>query len=464
MSPTMKPIIAVDVDAELARIKRERIKREGRLDEGEADPRADIPGAESADDFGFDKANRGGDEHAPTIKEAPPLTAEPWWRDPETIPRRQFLHDRHYIRGAVSVTIAAGGRAKTTRATYEGLSMAAGRDLMTGEPLPAGALRVGILNGEEDQDELDRRLAATCQHYGIAKADVGGRLFAQSVRRNPLRLATMVKNVPTLNSAAVERLRAFVRDNRLDVLIIDPLVSFHSVPENDNGAMDVLIKDGFGAIAEETNLAAELCHHPGKPKPGHAETTVEDSRGASAVIWAVRSARVFNFMMPEEAAKLGIPEDQRRLHIRMTNGKANMGPLGAAKWMKLVVEILPSGDEIACSSSWKPPDPFEGVTLADIGLARNWSRTGAYRADSRSPEWFGYKLAEHLHLDVSHGDRGPTGAAHDVAKVKLIIAQWLRNKVLATEERTDDKRRKRVFIVPGSYEPSDQQQDVEDAF
>ena len=27
-----------------------------------------------------------------------PLTVAPWWRDPQAIPRRQFLYDRHYIR------------------------------------------------------------------------------------------------------------------------------------------------------------------------------------------------------------------------------------------------------------------------------------------------------------------------------------------------------------------------------
>jgi hypothetical protein len=395
------------------------------------------------------KPNGSGGEHADTATS--PLTTTPWWRDPETIPRRQFLYDRHYMRSVVSVTIAAGGRAKTTRATYDALSMATGRDLSGGQPLPASALRVGMLNAEEDQDELDRRLAATCQLYGITEADLGGRVFAQSVRT--LRLVTMVKGVPTINAEAMTWLLDFVRDNRLDVLIVDPLVSFHRVPENDNGAMDILIKDVFGSIAEQTSAAVELCHHSGKPKEGRTETAVEDSRGASAIIWAVRSARVLNFMTPEESAKLGIAEDQRRLHIRISNGKANMGPIGKAVWMKLVVEILPNGDEIACASSWTPPNPFDGVTTADLELARNWSRTGGFRADVRSREWFGYKLADHLQLDVRCGDRGPEGDTAHIAKVKQIIAQWLKNKVLATEERTDEDYKKRIFIVPGSYEP-----------
>ena len=123
----------------------------------------------------------------------------------------------------------------------------------------------------------------------------------------------------------------FIERNDIDVFMIDPLVSFHGVMENDNGHMDLVIIEGFGAIANKTNSAGELFHHPGKARPGQADTTVEDGRGASSILWAVRSARVFNFMTPEEAAKLGLSEDERRLHVRISNGKANMGPLGKAK-------------------------------------------------------------------------------------------------------------------------------------
>ena len=371
---------------------------------------------------------------------------QPWWRDPATIPRRHFLYERHYIRGAVSATVAGGGRGKTTRSTYEALSMAAGRVLETGEPLCEGALRVGLLNAEEDQDELDRRLAATCQRYSLTKDDLGGRLFAKAIKH--LRLATMIRGVPTLDPSATAWLTAFVQDHKLDVLMIDPLVSFHSVPENDNGAMDVLIKDGFGAMATKERCAIDLLHHPGKAKPGQAETVVEDARGASAVIWAVRSARVLNFMTPEEATKLGIPEDQRRMHIRIANGKANMGPLGKAVWMKLVIEILSNGDEIACVSSWKPPDPFKGVSTADMHKCRTLTQTGAYRLDSRSSDWVGYMVADVLKVNVVYGAEND---AKDIARIKQILNRWFKNKVLMTEQRQDKNRHKRSFVIPGTW-------------
>ncbi len=184
--------------------------------------------------------------------------AAPWWRDPCTIPPRRFLFKRHYIRGAIGGTIGAGGRGKTTLGAYEAISMGVGRDLMTGDPVPEGPLRVWVLNAEEDQDELDRRYAATCQYYGIKQADLGCRLFVESIRDRPWRIATLINSVPTINADVVERMKDFITTHSIDVFTIDPLISFHAVNESANTDMDLVVKEGFGAIAGATNSAGEL--------------------------------------------------------------------------------------------------------------------------------------------------------------------------------------------------------------
>jgi AAA domain len=376
------------------------------------------------------------------------LECEPWARDPATIPPREFLYGRHFIRKNIGATIGAGGRLKTSHGLFEAIEMVVGRNLTTGEQ--HDPLRVLCLNAEEDQDELDRRVAAICQRYDISEEQLGGRLFVKSVRDQPLRLAILVRGVPTLNRPALVALARLIKRKKADVFMLDPWVSFHAVNENTNTDMDLIIKQGLGSIASKTNSAGEIFHHPGKPKPGQAETTVEDARGASAIIWAVRSARVFNFMTPDEAAKLGITEDDRRRYVRISNGKANMTPLGKAEWVKIEVENLPNGDEVACSSRWKPPNPFDGVSTTDMATGAELAATGAHRADSRSPEWFGYALADLLHIPVSYG---ADNNAKDLARLNTIIKTWLKNKVLKIEARTDDTRRERKFIVPGSAAP-----------
>jgi hypothetical protein len=372
---------------------------------------------------------------------------ESWWRDPATIPRREVLYGRHYSRKNIGASIGAGGRLKTSHSLFEAVEMANGRKLAAGEELPVGPLRVLCLNAEEDQDELDRRVAAICQRYSISQADLGGRLFVKSVRDCPLRIATVAQGAPTLYQPAIVALTAAIRRHQVDVFMLDPFVSFHAVNESSNMDMDLVIKQGLGAIAGKTNSAGEIFHHPGKPKPGQAETTVEDGRGASAILWAVRSARVFNFMTPDEASKLGISEDARRRHVRIANGKANMGPIGKAEWIKIEVENLPNGDEVAVSSCRTPPNPFDGVTTADMETGARLAATGEFRADSRSPEWFGYALADLLHIPVSYGaDNDPK----HLARLNSIIKTWCKNKVLKVETRLDAKSRERKFIMPGA--------------
>jgi hypothetical protein len=375
------------------------------------------------------------------------LVALPYsWPDPATIPPRQFLYDRHYVRKAIGATIGGGGRAKTTLGITDFIGMAIGRNLFTGEAI--APLRPWLLNGEEDQDELNRRVAAACQHHGITEADCGGRLFVQSVRDHPLRLAVLSRNAAMLNRTALDALETQIREKQIDVFGLDPWVSFHSVNENANEHMDLLIKEGLGGIVSRTNTACELFHHPGKPKPGQAETVVEDARGASAIIWAVRSARVLNFMTPQEAERLGIAEDDRRLHIRILNGKANMGPLGKAIWIALTVKNLSNGDQVVAASSWKPKNPFDGVSATDMYNCRRLAQTGAYRMDSRSPDWIGYMIAEQLHMNVRHGaENNPA----DIARIKEILRAWIKKGVLATEDRKDKDHKDRQFVVPGNW-------------
>jgi hypothetical protein len=166
-------------------------------------------------------------------------------------------------------------------------------------------------------------------------------------------------------------------------------------------------------------------------------------------------------MTPAEAEKLGLSEDERRRHVRIANGKANMGPLGKAEWMRIEVENLPNGDAVGCASHWTPPDPFKGVTTATMELARELARTGAFRADSRSQKWFGYAIADHLDIPVSY--RGDNDQK-DLARLNAIIKTWLKNKVLAIEERKDDQRKTREFIVPGPFKPEPQPVDCPPAY
>jgi hypothetical protein len=366
------------------------------------------------------------------------LPTESWWREPAAIPKREWLYvGKHYMRGDIGATIAPGGLAKTTRGVQEAVDMAANY-----------GLRVLLLNGEEDQDELDRRVAATCAYYGKTRDDLDGRLFAVSCRAKPPRFAiTGERGVTQLNQSALDELESFIMANKIDVFMIDPLISFHRVAENLNEPMDLLLKEGLGGVASRTQSAGEVFHHVGKPKPGAHETTVDDARGASAIIAAVRSARVLNRMTSKEATALGLvmSDDMRRRHIRIGNGKANKAPSGKAVWMRIEVQTLPSGDEIAVTKDWAPVSV--GLDPAIVAAARQLAHAGTYRADKRSPAWFGYALAPLIGLAVVPG----VSKADDPESRQLdaTVRALFKMRAIVIEERKDEHREIRQYVAAG---------------
>jgi hypothetical protein len=333
--------------------------------------------------------------------------------------------------------------------------MSAGRDLFNGKPLECGPLNVGYFNGEETQEELDRRVAAIMQRYRIKPEDCAGRLWVQSTRDRPVRFATPGPKGVAVAEDAVEAVRTWCVEKRIDVFVVDPLISFHQVRENDAGDMDLLYKECFGRIAGKEERSVDLVAHPRKPEPGEVNTSMNDLRGTSAQEAALRIGRVMNFMTVPEADQLAIDEEQRRLHVRIEGGKGGPAPIAKANWIKIDTEILPNGDVVAVAVLWTPPDHFRDVTTADMDLAVQLAGSGEYRADSRSAQWFGYALAARLGIKVTCGPDGkPAGTKTDIAKVKHLITTWTKRGALAVDPREDGARRPRNFIVPGTGAPT----------
>jgi AAA domain len=76
------------------------------------------------------------------------LRATPFvYRPPETLPRREWLYGRQYIRRFVSGTVASGGMGKSALVLVEAIAMVTGRDLLGHRP--RGKFRVWYINGED---------------------------------------------------------------------------------------------------------------------------------------------------------------------------------------------------------------------------------------------------------------------------------------------------------------------------
>ena len=227
------------------------------------------------------------------------IVARPFeWRDPADIPQRQWLYGNHYIRQFISTTIAPGGLGKSSLIVAEAVAMVTGRNLIAHQP--SNSLRVWLFNGEDPYDELQRRIAAFMLHHCITSSEIGNRLYITSGRDTEFFIAETTHGTTTLSIPNYNEIIQQIRQNNIDVLIIDPFISSHKVAENDNNGIDLVVK-AWNKIANATGCAIELVHHARK---GNGDkTTVDDARGASALNAAARSVRTLNRMTADEGSE-----------------------------------------------------------------------------------------------------------------------------------------------------------------
>ncbi|QDM27515.1 AAA family ATPase [Tardiphaga sp. vice304] len=382
-----------------------------------------------------------GAEPACIPPKAKELKATPYvWRDPADMPRREFLYGTHLIRKFASAKFAAGGVGKSALALAEAIALATGRALLG--VAPAKRCKVWYWNGEDPQEETDRRVAAICLHFGIDGTMLEGWLWTDSGRDQEIIIAT--QNPKSGTSIAIPMVKSLVDtilDNEIDVVIIDPFVSSHRVTENDNGAMDMVAKK-WTAIAGETNTAIELIHHT--KKTGGADATVEDGRGAVAVLNAVRSAQVLNKMSEADAAKSGVAN--HRSYFSVDNGKINLGPPPEGKdWYQIVPvslgngpSVAPAGDSVGVVTRWKWPDPLDGISGSDFEAAAVEIGRGRWRESNQATDWVGRPIAKALRLDL---DSKP-----DRAKVNGLVKIWIGQGSLVVVEDQDEKRMTRKYV------------------
>src|SRR3984885_316942 len=275
--------------------------------------------------------------------------------DLSAIPPREFYLGKQYQRGAVSGTMAPGGRGKSSLVLFEAVSMATGRALLSEEP--PRRLKVWYHNGEENWDELCRRLDAVCRYYGVEHSDLEGWLCMTNPQKFPLRVAEMGSGdrfAPDRNLLA--HMYEEIRTNEFQVISLDPLITLHGVPEN-NPVMMRGVMDIFRDLAASINCSCEIVGHTRKPPIGFdAQLTAYDTRGSGAIVDALRSVRMLDLMTVDEAQKVGVEEYQRERHVKVTPAKRNYSATSApAQWIRIENLIIANGDDVGVVSPWEWP-------------------------------------------------------------------------------------------------------------
>lgn len=382
------------------------------------------------------------------------------WKSPNTIPPRKWLYNNHLIRKFVSGTAAAGGTGKSSIKIAEALAMASGRSIL-GVSVPR-PLRVWFWCGEDPVDELDRRVMAAALHHGIRREDIADRLLVDSGRdySKKIVIGQTARGETTILKPMVSALKHAIKQNRIDVLIVDPFVSAHQVTENDNNAIDMVVKS-FADIADDTNCGIELIHHT--RKSNGQEATIDSARGAVALIDACRSFHILQHMSSREAESAHIQNP--RAYVRAVNGKANLMPPGArANWYHLTGfnlfngDDVNEGDNVGVAEAWQWPDDAGVSPPRDAGVSPEVAHrirerfVGAPRFNHsrKAVAWAGHEIAKVLGLPDTRIDSNTK--AKDAAGKALKACLQKGYLVLKTVKDTQ-KTRDVKFVVRGPVDP-----------
>jgi hypothetical protein len=231
-----------------------------------------------------------------------------------------------------------------------------------------------------------------------------------------------------------------IKSNEIDCLILDPMVSFHSVDENSNSKIQRVVTQ-FAYVAKETNASVELIAHT--RKTNGQEVTADSTRGASALHDKARSLRTINRMTIDEGEKAGLAKNEYKSIIRIDHGKTSMMPPGAGStWRRLVSRELGNGDSVGVVDAWAWPNVADNAiepTEDQIVEIRTMLVGNVGREDAQAKQWAGYAVMDVLGLDRAD-------------KSKRAAAQYALDGIIATgrlkvQTAKDAHFKDRKFIV-----------------
>lgn len=283
----------------------------------------------------------------------------------EEIPRRQWVVPGLLLRRNVSILVAPPGSGKSLLTLQMALMM--GTAMTWGGWRPRKACKVLVINSEDDNDEMRRRLYAACDEMKITTfTELRERLAIAEAPGDIIIAKADSRTKTVVAQPMVDRLVKTVTENGFDVLIVDPFAETFEGDENSNSELKwaaVL----WRAIARRTGAAVMLVHHT--RKFGAEAGNMDSARGGSALVGVARIVSTLFTMTKEEAEIYEVDEEERHKFLRFDDAKANQALVTfAAKWFTKKSVTLPNGaddeppDEVGVLVPWEPQGIFARLT------------------------------------------------------------------------------------------------------
>jgi AAA domain len=211
------------------------------------------------------------------------------------------------------------------------------------------------VSSEEPTNELNLRLRATVNHYGIPDHE----LHTLDVIGNENWGLPLIQDgkIVGINEEGWRELIREIDLSRADVVILDPLINLMGGADiNENSAASVLMSN-CALVAAQRQIAIAIAHHTSK---GRGSGTAESAMGAATFTNLVRVARGIERLTEKELKAEGFPEWEEI--YRLGGSKANYSKKGKGRLFRIVgvrldnaePPLYPEGDEVGVIEIARP--------------------------------------------------------------------------------------------------------------
>lgn len=275
-------------------------------------------------------------------------------RDISTIPPTPWLVEGLLLYGDVTTIGGRGGSGKSLLGWQIVVAVAMGKSLGWW-PAPDRPRKVLVVSGEDDVNEIERRVSAACQAMNVRRSDLGDNFMVWTDRS--IRLASKdAKTGAVTRTKLWQGIRWAIENLDVGLVVMDPLVKVSSgFDESSNDDMDRL----YSIIRELTvghECAALNIDHFAKGGTGGDQASI---RGASAKVDAARVAITLTGMTEAEFEKLRPPRP-REAYALCVDAKQNYAKKSGGHWLEFVDYEVGNG-EIRPSLVWRDLDAGEFV-------------------------------------------------------------------------------------------------------
>ncbi len=272
------------------------------------------------------------------------------------IQHRQWLYGTYLLRGQVTFCAAPGGLGKTSYSAALAVELAANKSVL-GNKIWINKPKVLYLNGEDDKEEMARRMWAFCLLHQISEQDIQrlSLLGSDDWRTKELAFMRNERGSSMLNDNAFGRFEELLNAIKPDVVMLDPLISFCGGGNVNDNAVIGQVMGALKRLANKFRCAILILHHTNKHGEQGSAGAVS---GAAALVNLARSVLSVMPMTKDDANKFGVLPSESWRYFRLITSKANLAPPASdTDWYKF--ESVQAVVRVNLSAALRRVDPDE---------------------------------------------------------------------------------------------------------